>query len=237
MLGEIERRATGRSAGIADRIGELDPGFAELTERLFGRTLTPRHLTPVRHAAVILCLDALVTQLDPARLDERIAVAAHALNDQQIISVLQLTSVAGLHSVSTGAPALREELINLVGPQELSAEQERIRHAFENDGPRPRPMDAMYRSILERDPEYFEAFRAWIDHPWRSGALDHGSLHLVCIALDIACTHLYELGFRRHVREALDLDVSADEVFEVIELASVEGLRTVFAAGRAWRTG
>lgn len=95
-------------------------------------------------------------------------------------------------------------------------------------------MDAMYGSILERDPEYFEAFRAWIDHPWRSEALDHGTLHLVCIALDIACTHLYESGFRRHIREAFDLGVSVDEIFEVIELASVEGLRSVFGAGAAW---
>jgi len=234
MLEEIERRVTGTSSGIAQRIGQLDPRFTELTERLFGRALTPRCLSAMRHAAVTLCLDALVTQLESTRLDARISIAAQVLSEQQIIAILQLTSVAGLHSVSTGAPALAEEARARFGAVELTAEQERVRHAFENEGPRPRPMDAMYRSILERDPEYFEAFRAWIDHPWRSGALDHGTLHLVCIALDIACTHLYESGFRRHVREALDLGVSADEIFEVIEIASVEGLRSVFAAGAAW---
>ena len=234
MLEEIERRVTGKSAGIAQRIAELDPRFTELTERLFGRVLTPRYLSTVRHAAVSLCLDALVTQLDSTRLDARLSVADQILNEQQIIAVLQLTSVAGLHSVSTGAPALAEEARARFGGTDPSAEQELVRHAFENDGPRPRPMDAMYGSILERDPEYFEAFRAWIDHPWRSEALDHGTLHLVCIALDIACTHLYESGFRRHVREAFDLGVSVDEIFEVIEIASVEGLRSVFGAGAAW---
>jgi alkylhydroperoxidase/carboxymuconolactone decarboxylase family protein YurZ len=228
MLDELERWVTAGRTHSAELLSGRDAGFREVTERLFGRNLRPQWLSETRFAAVTLALDSLTMQLDPQRLRERLKAALTVLDMDQALTVLQLVSVAGLHSVSTGAPILLEEFEKVAGPRPLSESERRIKHAFESSGPRPRRMDPMYESILKLDADYFEAFRAWIDHPWKAGTLDHGTLHLVCIAIDIACTHLYESGFRRHVREAFACGVTAQEVLEVIQLASLEGLRTVF---------
>ena len=231
-------RSSGVSRGnpgdVAVALRDLHPGFCEVTERLFGRSLSPQWLSPTRFAAVTLALDALVTQLDVERLRASLDAAREELDDDQILTVLEIVSVAGLHSVSMAAPIVLEECVSWSGAEvTLSPAAEASKEAFERSGPRPRPVDGMYGAILALDVDYFEAFRNWIDHPWKSGVLDHGSLHLVCIAIDVACTHLHEPGLRRHLQEAFKCDVTVHEALEVVQMASMEGLRTVFAGVHA----
>lgn len=218
-------------AGAAAWLERTDPAFAERTRELFGRALTPQWLSPQRHEAVVLALDALVTQLHPRRLENRLR-RIEQLSESEVLSVLQLVSVVGLHSVSTGLPLLRDEVHRHFGVPELDERQRALKHRFENEGPRPRALDPMYGSILELDADYFEAFRGWIDHVWQTSTLDHGTLHLVCIAIDVACTHLYEPGITRHAREAFACGVTPEEILEVVQLASVEGLRTLVQGAR-----
>ena len=212
---------------VAKRLADDDPQFYKASDRLFGRSAGPQWLSPVRFHAVRIALDALVTQLDVRRLKGTLREASPVLNRDQVLTILELVSVAGLHSVSSGAQIIVEEFEARDSEIPLSETAERVKARFESSGPRPRPVDGMYGAVLKLDDDYFEAFSSWINVPWNRASLDDGTRHLACIALDVACTHLYEPGTRRHVREAIACGVTKEEMLEVIQMASVTGLETV----------
>ena len=49
---------------------------------------------------------------------------------------------------------------------------------------------------------------------------------LIYTAFDASATHLYVPGLRQHIRNALALGATTDEVMEVFEIASVIGIHT-----------
>ncbi|MGT2508810.1 carboxymuconolactone decarboxylase family protein [Cupriavidus basilensis] len=61
-------------------------------------------------------------------------------------------------------------------------------------------------------------------------ALDSRTFELVCIAIDASVTHMFAPGTRRHIRRALDLGVSADEIVAVLQLTATLGLHTMSMA-------
>ena len=62
--------------------------------------------------------------------------------------------------------------------------------------------------------------------PWRSGPLEPKVKELVLLAMDAAATHLYQPGLRAHIRNALGLGATREEIMEVIELVSVIGIHS-----------
>ncbi|MBU3067758.1 carboxymuconolactone decarboxylase family protein [Nocardia sp. NEAU-G5] len=60
--------------------------------------------------------------------------------------------------------------------------------------------------------------------PTSSGVLDTKLVELIRFAIDVSATHLYTPGIRRHIRRALELGATRDELLEVIELSSVIGI-------------
>jgi alkylhydroperoxidase/carboxymuconolactone decarboxylase family protein YurZ len=78
--------------------------------------------------------------------------------------------------------------------------------------------------LLELDPDFFASFFRLSAVPWRTGTLDPKVKELVCIAVDGAATHLYEPGFRQHVRRALELGATKEELLEVLQLTSTLGI-------------
>jgi alkylhydroperoxidase/carboxymuconolactone decarboxylase family protein YurZ len=214
-----------------DSIVAIDRDYFDAGERLFARPYERRALDTKEHALLEVALDALVTQLDEARLPESIerATDAGATRDE-ILCVLELVAVIGLHSCTVAIPVVCEELYGPDGPPPLTPAQAEIAHRFETSERHARPLDAMFGAILRLDSDYFERFVKFVDVPWRHGVLDERLKHLVCIAIDVACTHLYVDGIRRHVRALLALGVSPEEILEVIQLASATGLRTLRAA-------
>jgi len=211
----------------------LDPDFFDVCERLFDRPAQVAALTVKDRALVEMALAALVTEIDSRALEgaARSAAAARA-TEAEVVAVLEIVSVVGLHSCSVGIPVLVEELRRRGewDGSALTGRTAEVARRFESSGPRPRPIAGMYEEILRLDCDYFELFTDFIDVPWRNPALDPRLGQLVCIAIDTACTHLYVDGLHRHVREALHLGVSREEILEVIQLASVTGLKTLDVA-------
>jgi alkylhydroperoxidase/carboxymuconolactone decarboxylase family protein YurZ len=218
----------------------LDPEFFGGADRLFSYPYEKGALATKTRELVVLALNALVTQLNLPQLQRSVHCAAQVgATRDEVLCVLQIVSVVGLHSSSVGIPVLMGELRtagHIDDAQPLTARERAEVERFETSGPRPRPIDEMYGAILRLDPEYFRRFTEWIDVPWSRGILDPATKHLICIAIDVACTHLYVDGLRRHVREALSLEVTKDEILEVIHLASTTGLHSVAAAMPALRT-
>jgi alkylhydroperoxidase/carboxymuconolactone decarboxylase family protein YurZ len=76
------------------------------------------------------------------------------------------------------------------------------------------------------DPVWTEKFLDMGTLPMRSGVLDPKTIELIAIAVDASCTHLYAPGVRRHIRAALDLGVTKEEIMAVLQLVSVLGIHS-----------
>lgn len=79
-------------------------------------------------------------------------------------------------------------------------------------------------------PDWTEQFMRMVSFPLNSPALDSRTFELVCIAIDASVTHMFAPGTRRHIRRALDLGVSADEIVAVLQLTATLGLHTMSMA-------
>ncbi len=54
-----------------------------------------------------------------------------------------------------------------------------------------------------------------------------GSQSLLSIALDASYTHMYAPGTRRHIKAALKLGATMEEIMEVLKLCVVQGVQAV----------
>ena len=84
-----------------------------------------------------------------------------------------------------------------------------------------------WQPFYELDPAWTEAFMAMGTRPMLSGALDPKVIEFIAIAVDASCTHMYAPGVRRHIRKALALGATKDEITAVLQLTSVLGIHTM----------
>ena len=77
------------------------------------------------------------------------------------------------------------------------------------------------------DPDWTEKFIAMGITPMVSGVLDAKTVEFLAIAVDASCTHLYGPGVRRHIRKALELGATKQEITAVLQCVSVLGIHTM----------
>lgn len=82
----------------------------------------------------------------------------------------------------------------------------------------------LWDQLRELDPQFMEAYLAFRQVPHRNGPLPPKFKELVMVAINAATTHLYAPGVRRHLRNALRLGATREEVLEVIQLTTVMGI-------------
>lgn len=222
--------ALSRHTRTAEILERLDPAFAEATDALVGHPYRHGVLIPTVRALVVLAVESVVPEADEARISAAVdAALAGGATEAEVLCTLEIACSIGLHTVSVGLPILLEEmeLAGLPLPAETPRQWE-LQQALENSGPRPRPLNQIYGGILRMDPEYFAARVRFIDLPWeRDDVLDPEVKHLLSIAIDAVSPQHYVDGLRKHVREALAIGARPEAVLEVLQLASVTGLRTL----------
>lgn len=84
----------------------------------------------------------------------------------------------------------------------------------------------LWDGLHELDPDWTEQFMKTAMQPWNSGVLSPKVIQLLCIAVDAASTHMYAPGVRRHIRAALDIGVTPQEILEVLKLTTVVGIHS-----------
>ena len=84
-----------------------------------------------------------------------------------------------------------------------------------------------WTSFAELDPAWTESFMTMAMKPMLSGVLDPKTIEFIAIAVDASCTHMYAPGVRRHIRMALELGATQEEITAVLELTSVLGIHTM----------
>ena len=77
------------------------------------------------------------------------------------------------------------------------------------------------------DAQWTEKFMAMGVAPMVSGVLDAKTVEFLAIAVDASCTHMYGPGLRRHIRRALELGATKEEINAVLQCVSVLGIHTM----------
>ena len=81
-------------------------------------------------------------------------------------------------------------------------------------------------SLLELDPDYLETFLAFRAVP-QNGPLPQKYKELIFIAINVATTHLWPSGARRHMQNALEARATKKEILEVIQPTSIMGIHSM----------
>lgn len=85
----------------------------------------------------------------------------------------------------------------------------------------------LWDQVRALDPDFIEAYLAFRSVPHRKGPLPPHIKELILIAINVATTHLYAPGARRHMQNALRLGATAEEILETIQLTTVLGIHAV----------
>ncbi|RMB83798.1 carboxymuconolactone decarboxylase family protein [Streptomyces shenzhenensis] len=219
-----------RHVRTAEVLETLDPGFAAVTEALVGHPYRSGVLAPAVRALVVLAVESVIPEADEPRIEAAVdAALADGATAAEVLCTFEIACSIGLHTVSVGLPVLLEEMerAGIALPEETPRHRE-LQQRLETTGPRPRALNPIYAGILRMDPGYFEARVRFIDLPWeREDVLGPQVKHLLSIAIDAVSPQHYVDGLRKHLREALAIGVTPEAVLEVLQLASVTGLRTL----------
>ena len=223
-------RARGYWSELWNDTLRLDPDFFE--SYLEFSSVPWRHgvLEPKVRELIYVAIDASTTHLyDPGtRVHMRNALKLGA-TQQELMEVLELTSVLGIHSATSGVPILVEEMKAARREHELPAVGLGAREqALKDEFTRNRGYwSEVWDDVLRLSPEFFAAYMKFSSVPWQHGTLAPKIKEFIYIAIDVATTHLYEPGTRIHIRNALKYGATAKEIMEIFELVSVLGIHTM----------
>jgi alkylhydroperoxidase/carboxymuconolactone decarboxylase family protein YurZ len=221
-----------RHHGSWDEVWEdvlsLDPDYLEAVTHFSALPKRQRHLDAKTRAFIALTVDAAATHLHSPGIRRHIkeALAAGATS-QEVMEVLECTSTLGIHAMNMGVPVLLEVLEERgerTGPAALDAYQEKLKADFTANRGYWNPT---WDELLEVDPTLFEAYTEFSSVPWRHGYLAPMMKELIYIAFDTSSTHLYRVGLKLHIENALGYGATAAQILEVMEIASLIGIQSV----------
>jgi alkylhydroperoxidase/carboxymuconolactone decarboxylase family protein YurZ len=88
------------------------------------------------------------------------------------------------------------------------------------------PWDNALAQLREWDPAWAESCLQMTTSPWRRGILPRKLVELIGVLLNAQCTSLNPEGTRRHIRAALDVGASRDEILFVLECGALGAIHS-----------
>jgi alkylhydroperoxidase/carboxymuconolactone decarboxylase family protein YurZ len=224
-------RVRGTWAPAWERILELDPAFLKAYLDFSAVPWRKNHLPDKVKEFIYIAVDAAATHLyEPGIRSHVRAAIGFGATPAELIEVIELTSTLGIHASNIGVPLLLEVLEEeglRTGPAPHDDRRLKLREAFtRNRG----YWHEFWEGLLELDPELFEAYVAFSSVPWKTGVLEPRVKEFIYIAFDASATHLYVPGLKLHMRNAIRLGATAEEIMEVLEIASVIGIHAATVA-------
>ncbi|GAA1827874.1 hypothetical protein GCM10009836_01990 [Pseudonocardia ailaonensis] len=155
-------------------------------------------------------------------LHARRAIAAGATVEQVLATRVE---TLGTHTMSFGAPLVLEALEAAGRESEVGSDPAEDRRVEERLRELRGHWNEAWRPMMRLDPEFLVATHELLAPP--PGVLDPKLRELIYIALDVSTAHLYPNGARSHLRNALALGATVDEIMEVLELTALVGYRSL----------
>ncbi len=186
------------------------------------------YLTPREKELVYCAIDGAITQLYiPGMINHiRHSVLDLDMSGEELMEAFVIGSSIGAAAYTETVPILVEELKKRgmdVNERPLSDEQASLKDRFvKKNGWWSEKME----SIVRLDPEMLEAFMDYIEAS-EHGALTERERELVYIGVNASPTSLNNENTALHIRKALDIGVTPEEIMEVLELVACLGIHTV----------
>ncbi len=214
-------------AGSVESLKHLCEYDAQWAEKYLSMSTNPwtSGILPLRFVELICVgINAACTNLQPTfvRKHIRAALQAGATGDE-ILEVLKCAAAMAIHSCSLGAPILIEEA-KTAGIELPQRSLDKI----------PTPSCDQMRAIgqwndawnpfFQIDPQWTDQFFAVGTGIYQSKTLTAKELELLSIAFDASFTHMYAPGTRRHIKAALRLGATIEEVMEVLKICVAQGV-------------
>jgi alkylhydroperoxidase/carboxymuconolactone decarboxylase family protein YurZ len=180
-------------------------------------------ILPIKTIELIcVALNAACTNLQPNAVRRHIRAALEAgATREETLMVFKMGFGLAIHSCSLGAPILLEE-----------AKAAGVKAAPK--GPVATPACDTMRAIgqwntawdpfFELDPLWTDQFFAFGASLYQGGVFTQKEVEFFSIALDASYTHMYAPGTRRHIKMALALGATMEEIMEVLKLCVVQGV-------------
>ncbi len=208
---------------------ERDPDFFEAYKNFSSVPWLRKGLDPKVRELIYVAIDASTTHLyGPGTRIHMTNALGYGATEHEVLEVLELTSIIGVHSCTVGVPILLEELAAAgkddVTGRPLTAEEQAIKADYIAVHGH---WDAVWEGILRLSPDYFRAYAGLSGVPWKTGSLEPKVKEFIHIAVNAATTTLHKPGLRFHIRRALELGATAKEIMEIFELISVLGIHTI----------
>jgi alkylhydroperoxidase/carboxymuconolactone decarboxylase family protein YurZ len=174
---------------------------------------------------ICIGLNAACTNLQAngTRRHIRAALAAGATRDE-ILMILKMASLLAIHSCSLGAPILLEEAkaagVEPVAKPATTPACDRMKAIGQ--------WNTAWEPFYELDPVWTEQFMATGLDIYASKVFTPKVIELLSIAFDASITHLYAPGTRRHIRGALKLGATMEEIMEVLKVCVAFGIESCY---------
>jgi len=208
---------------------EMNPEFFEAYCNFSSVPWKTGPLEPKVKEMIYIAMDIATTHLYlPGTRIHMANALKHGATKEELMEVLQIVSVLGIHSMTEGLPILIDELKNAGKGDELDAielDERALAHKQEFIDNRGYWMP-IWESLLKLSPDFFKAYLDLSSVPWRTGVLEPKVKELIYVAIDIATTHLFLSGTRIHMRNALKHGATQEEIMEVIALVSICGMHS-----------
>jgi alkylhydroperoxidase/carboxymuconolactone decarboxylase family protein YurZ len=200
-----------------------DPAWAEACDCM---ALNPwkHEVLPRKTVELIsLAVNAACTNLNPEGTRRHIRAALDAgANRDEILMVLKMASLLAIHSCSLGAPILLEEAKAAgVSPKAKPQPATPLCDGLRASG----QWNEAWTPFLDLDPTWTEQFIATGIPAYAGDVLSAKLAELLSIAFDASFTHMYAPGTRRHIKIALKLGATMEEIMEVLKLCAIHGVQ------------
>ncbi|KAF2732847.1 Metallo-hydrolase/oxidoreductase [Polyplosphaeria fusca] len=192
------------------------------------------HLAPKIQSLIGIAVAAASTHLHVPNIHRHMRQALQrGASKAEIIEVLCLSSTLGIHACNIGVPILFEVLREAgkelpSGMDGMGKEQWELREDFEK---KRGYWHAFWEDFLRLSPEFFGAYVEFSSVPWVNeggkGVLEPKVKELIYCAFDAAATHLYKPGLKLHMKNVLGYGGTAEEIMEVLELATLLSISTM----------
>jgi alkylhydroperoxidase/carboxymuconolactone decarboxylase family protein YurZ len=222
--------SNGEVSDVWRDIRRLSPEFFAAYANLAAVARKRGALPAKTRSLVMIAINASVTHLHEAGIRHHVREALrHGATAEEILEVLQLVSVLGIHATSIGFPAV-QDIARANGHEAqlpgagLDAHQEELKRQFREKRGYWSPF---WEDALKLDPALFEAYFNFSSVPWIHGVLEPKIREFVYVAIDASTTHMFDEGTRGHMANAFKHGANLGELLEVLELATTIGIQSV----------
>lgn len=224
---------------------KLISGYAEYSALPFERGA----LSPVMCELIAIVIDSSITHLHQAGLRNHIGHAIEVgATEGEVLEALEIACTIGSRVFTEGFQVYADELRErgmYPADAELTQEQKEAKALYEYQG--YDYWDEGHNEALKLDPVGMKTFAQWNRAPLTNDCLSQKDKELLYLALYASPTTVYVPGIREHLKKAMDLGATHEEILSVFELISVIGVHSLtvstpilkkqaadYAAGTMW---